>query len=695
MKRLLIIVLVGLIAPGFVSAQSLKKVLLFPFKVSGPGVSEGTGVDLASVLGSELSREGDMEIVSGKPFENVVNERQIDNARVRRLLERAGAQAAIWGTLTKLEEGYSLEAYALQQEGSTKPRFFSITGKDMADLINHVKDLATQMSALAVDRLKVGEIKIEGNKRIGRDAILNKLDVKPGDAFRKSGIGDEIRELYSMGYFDDVQMRAEETPKGEVDLLITVKERPSLKEIEIEGNKVFSRDAILDHLTTKSLTVASVDKIHNDITKLKKMYEKEGYFQPDIQYEIKEISANEAKLVFNIKEGGKSYLTIVAFDGRKNLPEKDLKKVLNVKEKSWFWFLDDSGTFTREKLEENRMRLMLYYMDNGFINVQVGEPEVDIHDGQTKVTYPIREGERFQVRKVDVAGDLVIPKERLLAALELQPKTWFKRSLVGEDIKAITRLYNNLGYAYVDVEPRQVANEKYDFVDMTYKITKGDRVSIERVDVAGNERTRDKVIRRSLDIGEGDLYNSDRFESTKNKLEALEFFEAVKLRTSPGSRADLMNVTVEVQEKKTGSLSAGLGYSSQEGAMGNVNLKERNLLGLGIIANAKSNMSGKKNSYEGSLTYPWFLDLPISATLKGYRAQGREQNYTRESEGFGITVGFPLYGLWGMTTGFSRDSSKLSGFERAFARSQSIITKPSAPARKDLTTLQRIPCPCR
>ena len=139
-------------------------------------------------------------------------------------------------------------------------------------------------------------------------------------------MSDEIRELYGMGYFDDVQMRAEETPKGEVDLLITVKERPSIKEIEIEGNKVFSKDNILDHLTTKSLTVASVDKIHNDITKLKKMYEKEGYFQPQIEYKIKEISPNEAKLVFNIKEGSKSYLTIVAFDGRKNVPERELRK---------------------------------------------------------------------------------------------------------------------------------------------------------------------------------------------------------------------------------------------------------------------------------------------------------------------------------------------------------------------------------
>ena len=175
MKRLLIIILVGLITPGLASAQSLKKVLLFPFKVSGQGVLESTGDDLAKVLGSELAREGDMEIVSGQPFANVVKERQIDNARLRKLLERAGAQTAIWGTLTKLDEGYSLETYALQQEGTAKPRFFTITGKDMADLINHVKDLTTQMSGLAVIDSRLAKSKLKEISELGETPFSTNL----------------------------------------------------------------------------------------------------------------------------------------------------------------------------------------------------------------------------------------------------------------------------------------------------------------------------------------------------------------------------------------------------------------------------------------------------------------------------------------------------------------------------------------
>ena len=260
---------------------------------------------------------------------------------------------------------------------------------------------------------------------------------------------------------------------------------------------------------------------------------------------------------------------------------------------------------------------MQQYLDNGFVNVQVGAPEVDIHDGSVTVKFPIREGHRYQVRKVDIEGDLLDsqPKEKLIESLNVKPKTWFKRSLVGDDMKALTRLYNNAGYAYVDVEPRQQLNDQYDFLDLTYKINKGELVKIEKVDVDGNERTRDKIIRRQLAISEGDLYSADRFEATKSALEAMDFFEAVRLKTSPGSKPDHMNVAVEVMEKKTGSLTAGIGYSSQDGAMGNVNLQERNMFGLAVVANAKANLSGRRNTYEGSLTYPWMFDTSVTGSL--------------------------------------------------------------------------------
>jgi outer membrane protein insertion porin family len=537
------------------------------------------------------------------------------------------------------------------------------------DLVARMKQTAVEIGTATLNRPKIREIKIEGNKRIQKDAILNKLNVKPGSPFRKAAIGDEIREIYGMGYFDDVQIKAEDVAQGEVDLHITLKERPSIKTVEIQGNKVFSKNEIIDALTTKSFSVASVEKIRNDIAKIKKMYEKEGYYQPKIDYEIKELSPSEATLIFKIDEGQKSYLTDLVLEGRKSLPENDLKKIMTVKEKGWFWFLDESGTFTREKLEENRMRLIAYYLDNGFINVQVGAPRVDIHDGSVKVVYPIREGERYQVRKVNVEGDLIAPADKLIAELETKPHTWFKRSQVADDIKTLTKIYNNLGYAYTDIEPRQFVNDKYKFLDLTYKIRKGERVTIEKIDIVGNERTRDKIIRRSLAISEGDLYNADRFEATKKRLEGMDFFEAVRLKTSPGSRPDLMNVSVEVMEKKTGSLAAGLGYSSQDGAMANLELKERNLLGLGIVANGKGNLSGRRNTYEGSLTYPWIFDMPLSGTVRGYKAQARETNYVRDSDGFSVHLGYPIYGYWSMTSGFARDSSKLSGMEQVFARS--------------------------
>jgi len=654
---------------SWAQSQKFTKIMIFPFKIVSKGGATEYSAVFSGALGSELTREGDVELLSGQPFLSAVQERKVDPVRLLRLGERLEAKAAIWGTITKLDDGYGLELWVVGKENPQKPRLFSANGKDMDELGNRVKELAAEIGDMILKRPKIGEIKIEGNKRIQKEAILNKLDVKPGTPFRKSSIGGDIREIYSMGYFDDVQINAEETPEGAIDLKITVKERPSIKTIEIEGNSLFAKDEILDALTTKSFSVASNEKIRGDIEKIKTMYEKSGYYQPKIDYEIKDLSQNEAKLIFKIDEGQKSYLTHVVLEGRDKLPESEIRKLMTLKEKSWFWFVDDSGTFTRDKLEENRMRIGAAYHENGFVDVQVGAPKLDFKEGSVTVTYPIREGARFQVRKVDVEGDLIVPAERLVSALKIQPKNWFRRSLVADDIKELTKIYNNMGYAYVDVEPRQKVNEQHDFLDLVYHITKGERVTIEKVEIAGNERTRDKIIRRALAIGEGDRYSADAFEATKKRLESMDFFEAVRLKTTPGSRPDLMNVTVEVLEKKTGSLSAGLGYSSQDGAMGNVSLQEKNLFGLGIMASAKANLSARRNSYEGSATYPWIFDLPLSGTIRGYKSIMKETNYVRDGEGFSVHLGYPLYGLWSMSTGISRDSSVLTGFDRGFAQS--------------------------
>jgi len=339
MKKLLVLLAAVLLIPAISCAQEarMQRVLIFPFKVITPGVADSYSNELAAALGAELAREGDVETISGQPFVSAIQERRIDPARIARLVTRADTQIAIWATVTKLESGYSLELNALQPAKSMRPRLFSADAKDMEELLSRMKAVSADVGTVILNRPKIGEIKIEGNKRIQREAILNKLDMKTGKPFRRSALGDEIRELYSMGYFDDVQIQAEETGKGEMDLRIILKERPSIKSVETEGNKVFNKDEILDTLTTKSFQVASLEKIQEDINKIKKMYEKKGYYQPKIDYEIKELSANEAQLIFKIDEGQKSFLTQIEYEGRQKLPEDELKKAMNIKEKSWFW----------------------------------------------------------------------------------------------------------------------------------------------------------------------------------------------------------------------------------------------------------------------------------------------------------------------------------------------------------------------
>ncbi|MBM4325703.1 MAG: outer membrane protein assembly factor BamA [Deltaproteobacteria bacterium] len=671
MRRLLPIITALLVTSVTATAaeQPAGRVLMFPIKVVEKGAKTEFSDEMAAVLGGELTREGDLQVISGRPYLSVIEDGAVDPVRMARIAQRMDAQSVVWGALTKRDEGYGLEVSVMGQDPKVKPRLFSASGKDMEQLLGGIKDLAAQIGRVVFNRPKVGKVTIQGNKRVSNEAILNKLDLKPGTPFLKSAVGEEIRELYSMGFFDDVQIQAEEAGAGEVELKIVLKERPSIKEIIIEGNSAFSKDKILDRVTTKSFTVANAERIRADIAKVKDMYEKEGYYEPEVDFEIKELSPSEANLVFKIKEGQKSYLTKVEFEGRQKLSESELKKILTIKEASWFWFFDESGAFTKEKLEENRFRILAYYMDRGFINVQAGAPKIDINDGRVTVTYPIREGDRFQVRKVDVDGDLVMPADKLRAGLETKPKTWFQRSLIGNDIKALTKIYNNMGYAYADVEPRQQINSDHNFVDITYRINKGQQVTLERVDISGNERTRDKVIRRGLGVSEGDRYNADAMDATKKYLESTELFEAVKLKTSPGSRPDLMNVTVDVLEKKTGSLAAGLGYSSQEGAMGNVNLKEKNLFGLGIVANVKANISGRRSTYEGSVSYPWMFDIPLTGTVKAYDTNYKELNHVRKAEGMGIYGGYPIYGGWQLSTGAMRDSSKISGMTGGYSKS--------------------------
>ena len=323
-----VLVLISVSAIGQAQEHQTKKVLLAPIKVvegaSQPKISE----ELAVALATRLTKEGDAQLTPFSPDSvKALESTPIDYKRIARVVKRDNMDLAIYGVLTKHPEGYSFELSVVGPDERQKPKAFYINATSMEDMVNQLDDVVAQMGKEVFNRPVVSGIKIDGNKRIEKNTILNKITIKPGDIFRRSAVGDQIKNVYDLGYFDDVQFRAEPADQGKVDLVLTVKERPFIKAIEIEGNKRLSTDTLLDALITKRHNVVSTQNIRADIAKIKAMYEKEGFFQPEIEFSVKELSRNEAKLVYEIREGKKGYLAQVTFEGRKSIPEKELREI--------------------------------------------------------------------------------------------------------------------------------------------------------------------------------------------------------------------------------------------------------------------------------------------------------------------------------------------------------------------------------
>lgn len=671
MKKILTSMIIALIlCPWAVSQErgNEKDILVLPFREINKQGQVAPSETLSRIVYNLISSMDNVEVSDGQRLAAAVAGENVNIRRLARILRRENKDALIWGDVKILKENeYSISINVLEKDNLRKPRTYTGVAKSMEELVNVLDSLVDNIALDVLGMPTIEKIVINGNERVQDEAIMNRLTLRPGAILKPEEVSSAIKEIFAIGFFENVEVKTEKDSKGKVDLVFEVTELPSIKEIEIKGNSVFTEDEILDALITRSLSVAKTERIQQDISKMKSMYEKKGYYTPKIEWELKELSGNEAKLVFNIDEGKHRFLTDIKFPGREKLPESELLKILTIKEKSWFWWIDSSGKFTQSDLEENRNRIIGYYSQKGYIKAQVGEPELKIEDDGVIVSYPVNEGNRYQIRKVDVEGDLVISREKILENLESKPKTWFKGADVGKDTENITKLYKNLGYAYVDVEPVIDVNDEYKFVDMTFKINKNQRVRIEQVQIRGNNRTRDKIIRRNVALAAGDLFDDSALEVSKGRLESLDFFEAVKIKTAPGSKPDLMNVAVEVMEKKTGSIAAGLGFSNKGGAMGNIDVKEKNVLGMGIMLNANGKLSSNSNTYEGSITYPWLFDRPLNATLSAYNNNTTETNYTKVGTGISLNLGFPVYGAWRMHTGLSRDASRKVGMEDSYS----------------------------
>jgi outer membrane protein insertion porin family len=468
-----------------------------------------------------------------------------------------------------------------------------------------------------------------------------------------------------MGYFDDVRIEAESDPRGKI-IIFKVKEKQTIRRIKIKGSlRIFDEEELLDELTIRRGSILNIYKIQNNIERIEGLYKEKNYHNVKVEYEITERDNNQADLIFKIEEGKKIRVKRILFSGNRAFKDKQLKKQMQTSEKGFFSWISGSGDLKREILNEDVARITAFYNNHGYTQTRVGEPKVEFKEDYIEITMKINEGPRFKVGEVDLEGDLLLAKGKLLDILKIKEEEYYSRQVVRRDIISLIDLYSDEGYAYVDVSPRISENSEKLIVDITYVITKGKQVFFEEIIITGNRRTRDKVIRRELKVYEQGLFSGTRLKRSIRNLQRLDYFEDVKVNTSRGGDRDKMILKIDVEEKSTGSFTFGGGYSNTEKVFIMSSISQRNLFGRGQILDLRANWGAETQKYSLSFTEPWLFNIPLSAGFKIYNWDSDLDEYEKKSVGGSVRLGYPIFDYTRLSVTFSRDVSEIEVIEAA------------------------------
>lgn len=490
---------------------------------------------------------------------------------------------------------------------------------------------------------KLVEIRIQGNRRIESASILNVIKTHAGETLDDKKTDADIRAIYKLGHFQDVQALKEESDKGIV-LVYSVQEKAIVREISFEGNKEISTDKLKEAFELRQNSIFSAKDLARSVAKVKKLYGDEGYYLADVQAQTKKTSTSDITVTVKIVEGDKILIKEIHLEGNKEFSDSKLKKVMETKEKWFMSWLTSAGTYKEEVLRNDALLLSDFYLNNGFINIKVGEPTIKLNETKTAldVHIGITEGEQYRIGTIGFKGDLIDPAADLEKKLKSIPGEVFNRSLLRSDIGTLTDIYGDKGYAFATINPLTRLDNDKKTVDMTFDIEKGELVSIERINIAGNPKTRDKVVRREMRLTEGGLYSSTGLKRSKQNIMNLGFFEEANIATAKGSAGDKLDINVDVKEKPTGTFSIGGGYSSLDGFVGQGSIQQANFLGLGLKANLSASIGGSSQTYAVGLTDPYFMDTKWTLGGDIYRSERDYDDYTRRLTGGDIKAGYPI-----------------------------------------------------
>ncbi|MDJ0948451.1 MAG: outer membrane protein assembly factor BamA [Alphaproteobacteria bacterium] len=489
----------------------------------------------------------------------------------------------------------------------------------------------------------VEAIRIEGTNRIEQETVRSYLLLRLGDKFTAERMDKSLKSLFVTGLFNDVKLFRQGNT-----LIVRVEENPIINRVAFEGNDKLDDDELLAEVQLRPRVVYTRTKVQSDTKRLLDLYRASGRFAATVEPKVIPLEQNRVDLVFEINEGDVTGIRRITFIGNRRFDDGQLKDVILTKESAFWRILSTDDTYDPDRLTFDQELLRKFYLSKGYADFRnvsvVAELTPDRDD--FFVTFTVEEGERYKFGAVGVTTNLKnVDVDKLNETVSATEGEWYDGDSVEDTITNLTDEMGTLGYAFVEVRPRITRDRDARTVGVDFQIQEGPRVFVERINIMGNSRTRDEVIRRELRFAEGDAFNTAQIRDSRRRIRNLDFFDEVEINNVPGSAPDRTIVNVEVKEKSTGELSIGAGFSSADGAIGTIGLRERNFLGRGQDVGVAFSLSQRTQSLDLSFTEPKFLERDLSAGIDLFRLTRDfedEGGFDQRDTGFRLRGGYEL-----------------------------------------------------
>jgi outer membrane protein insertion porin family len=485
---------------------------------------------------------------------------------------------------------------------------------------------------------------VEGNRRVEADTIRSYFHIGPGEHLDAAKIDAALKALYGTGLFQDVRINP--TAGGKV--IVTVIENPVIDKVAFEGNSKVKEEQLSAEVQSKSRGTFSRAMVQADAQRIVEIYQRNGRYDVKVDPKIIELPNNRVNLVFEITEGEKTGITKIFFVGNHAYSDFRLKDVIKTSESNWLSFLKSSDVYDPDRLEADRDLLRRFYLKSGFADIRIVSATAEYEPDKKgfNITFTIEEGDQYRFGIVDIQSSIpAVDANSVRAQLKTASGAVYNADALDKSVEQMTIEIAKRGYPFAVVRPRADRDFQNKVVNLVYTIEEGPHVYIERINIRGNTRTRDYVIRREFDIGEGDAYNRALIDRAEKKLKSLNYFKTVKITNEPGSAPDRIVINVDVEEQSTGEFSFSAGYSTSDGVLGEVSVAERNLLGQGYYAKAAVQYGQYARGAELTFADPYFLGYRLSLGTSLFYKETTSAiytSYTTNTLGMTESLGFPI-----------------------------------------------------